>query len=318
MSVAPLTSSEMDLRSFPYMPLDVVRLRDSDTAILTTGDGFRAAVLLWCAAWHQVPAASLPDDDRALAHLAGFGRDLTSWADVRADALRGFVKCSDGRLYHPTIAEKAKEAWESKLQRRKRTEAARGARHATNDVASSVTENVTASVTESNREERRGEEGNNLSKIVDHGREGKRAKRAAPALVKISMDLALTTECLEVADDFGLTSVARDAEWRAFLTNKTANGAEVADVAAAFRQWCGRIGKFGSAPEPRASTPSTAPALVRIERKTPHGDAWEAHYRATRKRGVPWNDGVWRFPTEWPPGAGPPPPAPQAPEPETV
>ena len=34
-------------------------------------NAFRAGVLLWCAAWHQVPAGSLPDDDvepQALRH----------------------------------------------------------------------------------------------------------------------------------------------------------------------------------------------------------------------------------------------------------
>lgn len=126
--MAPLVSPEVDLRDFAFMPLDVVRLRDSDLAAIATGDGFRAAVLLWCAAWHQVPAASLPNDDRALAHLAGYGRDLNGWKKVRADAMRGFVECDDGRFYHPTIAEKANESWEKKMKFRERTAAAREAK----------------------------------------------------------------------------------------------------------------------------------------------------------------------------------------------
>lgn len=72
----PLTPIDLDLRAFGFMPLEVVRLRDSDLAALATGDEFRGAVLLWCASWHQVPAASLPNDDRLLAKFAGFGRDL--------------------------------------------------------------------------------------------------------------------------------------------------------------------------------------------------------------------------------------------------
>lgn len=100
------------------MPLDVVRLRDSETAVKTKGDEFRCAVLLWCAAWHQVPAASLPDDDALLADLAGFGRVVKEWKRVRAAALRGFVKCSDGRLYHVVVSEKAISSWLSKLQQR--------------------------------------------------------------------------------------------------------------------------------------------------------------------------------------------------------
>jgi hypothetical protein len=121
----PLTPPNCDLRDFQYMPLDVVRLRDSELVTASTGEEFAAAVLLWCAAWHQVPAASLPDDDRQLSSLAGYGRAVKEWAKVRAGALRGFVKCSDGRLYHPVVAEKAREAWDAKLQQRYRTECAR-------------------------------------------------------------------------------------------------------------------------------------------------------------------------------------------------
>jgi hypothetical protein len=77
-------------------------------------------------------------------------------------ALRGWVKARDGRLYHPVVAEKAKEAWEARLAQRARTEAARAAREAnrrqrdngsnsdrtdiaTAHVTPSVTENVTGS-----------------------------------------------------------------------------------------------------------------------------------------------------------------------------
>ena len=125
---APLVPAEVDLRDFAYLPLDAVRLRDSDLAALSSGDGFRAAVLLWCVSWHQSPAASLPDDDRLLARYAGFGRDVDGWVAVRDEALRGYVRCSDGRLYHPLLAEKAVEAWASKQARKARTAAATATR----------------------------------------------------------------------------------------------------------------------------------------------------------------------------------------------
>jgi hypothetical protein len=124
----PLTPPDLDLRDFDWMPLDVARLRDSDLSVLAPGDAFRAAVLLWCASWHQIPAASLPAEDRLLANLAGYGRDLKGWSSVRDDALRGFVKCSDGRLYHPVVAEKAIEAHAQRNKQRRRTEAATSAR----------------------------------------------------------------------------------------------------------------------------------------------------------------------------------------------
>jgi hypothetical protein len=126
----PLTPPDLDLRGFTYMPLEVVRLRDSDLVVLASGDEFRAAVLLWCAAWHQVPAASLPKDERMLANLAGFGRDLKGWRGVSEAALRGFVECSDGRLYHPVIAEKAIESGTKKRKQISQTSAATEARRA--------------------------------------------------------------------------------------------------------------------------------------------------------------------------------------------
>ncbi len=125
----PLTRPDCDLRDFAFMPLDVLRLRDSGLAARATGDEFRAAVLLWCASWHQVPAASLPDDDVDLANLCGYGRAPKEWARVREGALRGWLHCSDGRLYHPTVAEKAREAWRSKLEQRWKTECARLKKH---------------------------------------------------------------------------------------------------------------------------------------------------------------------------------------------
>ena len=112
----PLLPAEVDLRDFQYMELDVRTLRDSRFAAQVSGDAFRAGVLLWCAAWHQVPAGSLPDDDVELANLAGYGRFIKEWKKVREEALSKFVKCSDGRLYHEEVCAKAASAWGAKLQ----------------------------------------------------------------------------------------------------------------------------------------------------------------------------------------------------------
>jgi uncharacterized protein YdaU (DUF1376 family) len=99
------------------MPMDVVRLLDSDLFALATGDEFKAALALWCKAWLQVPAASVPDDDRVLAHLSGAG---SRWKKIKPMALRGWVKCDDGRHYHPVVAEKAAEAWKHRQAQRDR------------------------------------------------------------------------------------------------------------------------------------------------------------------------------------------------------
>lgn len=113
---APPVPSEVDLRDFQYMELDVRRLRDSRFGAEVSGDAFRAGVLLWCASWHQVPAGSLPDDDIELANLAGYGRFVKEWKKSRTQALQGFIKCTDGRLYHEVVCEKAASAWNGKLR----------------------------------------------------------------------------------------------------------------------------------------------------------------------------------------------------------
>jgi hypothetical protein len=115
---APMLPPSCDLRKFPDMPLDVNRLRKSETRVRTKPEEFRAAVMLWAAAWHEVPAASVPNDDIGLADLAGYGVAVKEWRKVRAGALRGFVQCSDGRLYHQVIVTKAIAAWRALLERR--------------------------------------------------------------------------------------------------------------------------------------------------------------------------------------------------------
>lgn len=128
MTPPPMTPADCDLQDFSWFALDVVRLRDSDLAANETPEACWAALLLWAASWHQVPAASIPDDDKWIAKAAGYmarGKIDKAWADVRDGALRGFVKCADGRLYHPVMAEKAREAWIGKLRQRWATEAAR-------------------------------------------------------------------------------------------------------------------------------------------------------------------------------------------------
>lgn len=129
---SPLTPANCDLQDFPFMPLDVARLRDSELASNEPPEACWAAVLLWSASWHQVPAASIPDDEMWIAKQAGYqlrGKIDKAWSKVRAGALRGWIKCSDGRMYHPVVAEKARDAWQAKQRQRWGTECARIKKH---------------------------------------------------------------------------------------------------------------------------------------------------------------------------------------------
>lgn len=107
----PLVPADVDLRNFPDMWFDVDRLLESETWVMGTGDERAAAFTLWAKSWHQVPAGSLPSDPRMLEHLSMSKR----WKACSKHALRGWVTCSDGRLYHPVVCERALEAWVEKL-----------------------------------------------------------------------------------------------------------------------------------------------------------------------------------------------------------
>jgi hypothetical protein len=96
----------------PGFMLNTERLLASELWALADGTTFKAAMALWCRAWQQVPAASLPDDDIILRSYAGVSASI--WKKIRELALRGFVRCHDGRLYHWVLAEDAVRAWEKR------------------------------------------------------------------------------------------------------------------------------------------------------------------------------------------------------------
>lgn len=118
---APLTPADCDLRDFPFTPIFRARLFGSSFHARATDAEWRAGVTLWLKSWDQVPAGSLPDDDIDLCRLAELGRDHKTWAKIKDGAMRGWIKCTDGRLYHPVVAEGVLEAWD-----RRRKQSARG------------------------------------------------------------------------------------------------------------------------------------------------------------------------------------------------
>lgn len=110
----PLVPAEVDLTDHKCLWLDVVKLPISDAANADRPEVFRAVLLLRCAAWHQVPCTSLPDDDKWLAANSGAGR---RWGGIRAEVLQSFVRCSDGRLYDQAQVGNALRAWQAKQVR---------------------------------------------------------------------------------------------------------------------------------------------------------------------------------------------------------
>lgn len=138
---APLVPPEVDLRDFAFMPLEIARLRQSRAWLIAKKNPELAFYMmnLWMAAWHQRPAGSLEDDDEVLLDLSMC--KPARWNAVRDQALRGWVKGDDGRLYHPVVAEKVMESWKSKQAQRARTAAATAARHDQRNVQRNVQRN---------------------------------------------------------------------------------------------------------------------------------------------------------------------------------
>ena len=147
----PLVTPDVDLRDFSYTPVFRSRLFGSSFHAHTSDAGWRAGVTLWLKSWDQTPAGSLPDNDVELCRLAELGRDLTSWAAVKDEAMWGWSAHSDGRLYHKIVAEGVNKAWQEKVAQRNRTAAARKAKldkQPASDATHSVTEVVTECVTD--------------------------------------------------------------------------------------------------------------------------------------------------------------------------
>ncbi len=114
----PLVPSDVDCTDLDGFMLNVERLMASELVALATHEEVAAALFLWCRAWKQTPAASLPDDDRI---NAAFSRlSLARFKKVKDRVLHGFVKCSDGRLYHRFLAAEAVKAFERKAAFKKR------------------------------------------------------------------------------------------------------------------------------------------------------------------------------------------------------
>ena len=126
----PMTPPECDLRGYDFMPLLGQRMFTSEFYLRSSAEGFRAGIRLLWAAWQQCPAGSLPDDDVMLCRLADLGTNLKRWRKLRPEALKKFIKCSDGRLYNPLLSEWVLTAWKKRLRERERKSLYRAKREA--------------------------------------------------------------------------------------------------------------------------------------------------------------------------------------------
>ena len=89
----PMVAADVDLRTFEFMPMHVTRLLRSDTWALCQAKPELAfyIVTLWLASWHEVPAGSLPNDDKTLRTLARCSPKR--WPHIKDEVLKDWVIC---------------------------------------------------------------------------------------------------------------------------------------------------------------------------------------------------------------------------------
>lgn len=126
-----LSSVPTNLPDPPYPPdthvrgwkfqIDHERLLSSDTWALAQPDERPWLLMVWHTAWVQRPAGAFTDDRAVIAAKIGMPQKLFSaHADV---LLRGFVRHSDGRLYHPVIVAQVIDWQERNRRERERVRA---------------------------------------------------------------------------------------------------------------------------------------------------------------------------------------------------
>jgi hypothetical protein len=182
-----------------------------------------------------------------LAHLSGSKK----WKAVRIMALRGWVKCSDGRLYHKTVAEKVAQSWNSRLDSRARTEAARSAKarkkHESPNSPPSAVESVTDTdaelVTSSKGTEQKGTEQNNIERgkeeppIIPQTTPAQQPVAKAPKnkpRSQLPVNWVPNADGLKLAKSLGLP----DETILRFTDYHRSKGSLMADWNAAWGTWC--------------------------------------------------------------------------------
>ncbi|MDB5825650.1 MAG: hypothetical protein JWR21_4354 [Herminiimonas sp.] len=100
-------SSALDMRSIACMPVDVSFVLLSDVWLCAASDPVAAvaAISLLLRSWHQVPAGSIPGEDRVLAAMSQC--DVTEWSRIRSSVLACWTVGDDGRYYNADVVAKA-------------------------------------------------------------------------------------------------------------------------------------------------------------------------------------------------------------------
>ena len=117
----PLVPADCTMRGLDFMPLYLDRLMSSRTwaRVMSVTDLNLGGYLvnLWGAAFRNVPAGSIEDDDDVLRQATGCPANL--WDRVRPQLLKGWLRCQqDGRVYHRGACDIIAGIWDSRQAKR--------------------------------------------------------------------------------------------------------------------------------------------------------------------------------------------------------
>lgn len=124
--------NEIDFSGMPYMAVDIASILDSDALYEDLPHAFRNFALC-CVAFNQIPAGSLPNNDKRLMNLSKFQGSLDEFIAAKPFILRNFILHDDGRYYHKKVIAKVLEIWEG--SKKVRDENSRRTRSATQAAA---------------------------------------------------------------------------------------------------------------------------------------------------------------------------------------
>jgi hypothetical protein len=255
----PFVDPEVDLTGLESMPLFCARLVDSDLVGLSTGEEFKAAFLLWAKAWTQRPAGSLPTNPKILARYAGVSVEFLEAS--REIILRGWTECSNGRLYHPTVAEAAMIAWNARVSYEKRVgsfsqkqseRARRGwiKRKASkpNAVASATAEPGQSRFGNANEREGKGRD---ISPLPPSGEGGSQEGSFLDRVLEVEAPKASKPKAARVVCTLPDDWASREDERAVAIGDLKMTSKEFEDAEAEFREWASKNGRRirgGSAP----------------------------------------------------------------------
>lgn len=277
--------------SRPWMPLYVADYL-ADTAHLSAAESGAYLHLIM----HYWANGGLPVDDKKLARIAKM--TAGEWDEARETIAEFFA---DG-WKHGRIEKELAEA-NASYERRANAGRKGGLASRKPEQPESNASSIAPSLPEQSQPQ---SQSHNTPRSSSHNRE--RGIGRARAKIEFAIGMEIDPDSRFLGESFGLKDEALDAEWRRFVAKKAEKGATVENVSAAFAAWCENIATYGPARRiaPAAGGTPTDKTTIRIEQHTPQGRAWEAFTREKRRRGVPWTNGAWHFPSEWPPGMSPP------------